>query len=274
MVSGTLPWPGHGILIGFWRSEVSIVQEKNEKKIAGFFQPVQKISVVDDIIEQIKSLMRDNHFRPGSKLPSERELAKQLGVSRPSLREALRTLALMGVLDTRHGAGSQIADSGADVLRTPFEFLMMLEQPSVRELYEARELIEVFLAGRAAECRTDEEVTAIEAALAEMREVLASPDPTAWTEPNLRFHAAVWKAAHNVVLEHILGCLRDGIRLCIETSRRAFRSLVVPYEVHAEITDAIRRRRPEAARRAMSRHMKLAMEALQDLESHSRGGPQ
>jgi GntR family transcriptional repressor for pyruvate dehydrogenase complex len=247
---------------------VIFTQEKSEKGVK-FFRPVQKTSVVNDIIEQIKGLIRDNRFGPGSKLPSERELAKQLGVSRPSLREALRTLALMGVLDTRHGAGNQIADSGANVLRTPFEFLIVFEQPSVRDLYEARELIEVFLAGRAAERRTAEELAAIEAALADMRKVLTDPDPSAWTEPNLRFHAAIWKAAHHPVLEHVLSCLRQGIHLCIETSRRAFQSLVVPYEIHAKIAEAIRRQQSETARRAMSQHMKLAREALQKLEENS-----
>ena len=114
------------------------------------FRPVQRLTVVDDILLQLKSRLRQNRLGAGGRLPSERELARELRVSRPSLREALRTLAHMGVVDTRQGSGTQIAPSGSKVLRAPLEFLLALEQPSIAHLLETRELLEVYLAGRAA----------------------------------------------------------------------------------------------------------------------------
>ena len=122
------------------------------------FRPVQKTTVVEDIIHQVKEMMRRSQYVAGSRLPSERVMADELGVSRPSLREALRTLTLMGVLDTRHGSGTQVAESGSRVLRAPLEFLFLFENPSVSDLHETRSLIEIFLAERAAKHRTDEDL--------------------------------------------------------------------------------------------------------------------
>src|SRR5262245_44934190 len=136
------------------------------------FHSVPGNSVVEEIIEQIKDLIHSERYAPSARLPSERDLAKQLKVSRPSVREALRTLTLMGVVDTRHGSGTQIAASSARVLKTPFEFLLSLDRPSMEELLEARELLEVFLAGRAAERRTQEDLGAIQRALDDMRRAL------------------------------------------------------------------------------------------------------
>lgn len=98
------------------------------------FRAVQKVSVCEEIIEQVKTLVGNNHFGPGSRLPSERELAEHLSVSRPTLREALRTLAIMGVLQTQQGSGTQVADSSKDILKAPFEFLLILDQPSISEI--------------------------------------------------------------------------------------------------------------------------------------------
>src|SRR5881394_908631 len=106
----------------------------------------RKGSVVNGVLGRLKPILT-----AGSRLPSERELSRRLKVSRPSLREALRTLELMGVVDTRHGSGTQVADSGTNVLKAPLEFLFMLDQPSIADLNDTRALLEIHLAGRAAE---------------------------------------------------------------------------------------------------------------------------
>jgi GntR family transcriptional repressor for pyruvate dehydrogenase complex len=231
------------------------------------FRTIQKMSVCEDIIEQIKELVRKNHYGLGSRLPSERELAEQLGVSRPSVREALRTLAILGVLQTRHGSGTQVSESSENILRAPFEFLMILDQPTLFELYETRALIEVFLAGRAAERWTDIDLEAIEAALDEMQCNVSNPKLHA--EANVRFHEAVAAAAHNTVLGRVMTCLHDGIRICIEATQPAV-SVRVSFEVHQEIFNAIRQRNPEEARRAMTKHMAIAMETLPNVQADER----
>src|SRR6185369_809028 len=123
----------------------------------------RKASVVSGVLGRLKPILT-----PGSPLPSERELSRKLRVSRPSLREALRTLELMGVVDTRHGSGTQVASSGTDVLKTPLEFLFMLDRPSIEDLVETRTLLEVHLAGREDARRTEKDIAAIESALKDM----------------------------------------------------------------------------------------------------------
>jgi GntR family transcriptional repressor for pyruvate dehydrogenase complex len=224
------------------------------------FRPVQKHTVAAEIIEQVKSLMRRRRYLRGARLPSERDLAKELNVSRPSVREALRMLTLIGVLDTRHGSGTQVASSSSNVFKAPFEFLIMLDRPSIHDLYETRELIEVFLAGRAAERRTSEDLAALESALREMRRVL--PDWAAMIEPDVRFHQAVAAAAHNCVLERVMGSLHDAIRSAIQAAIPGARDIVGSYKAHRKIFDAIRQKNPEAARRAVARHMDLTFAAI------------
>src|SRR5436305_1382374 len=93
-----------------------------------------KMTVLEDVIEQIKALVKDAEYLPGTRLPSERELARQLGVSRPSIRHALSALTQVGVLKTRQGAGTVVAGSSENLLRAPFEYLMLMEHPSVYDL--------------------------------------------------------------------------------------------------------------------------------------------
>lgn len=214
-------------------------------------RPVRKSTVVDDIIGQIKGLIRRNHLGPERRLPSERDLALQLGVSRPSVREALRTLERMGVVDTRHGSGSQIAGSGSNVLRAPFEFLLALDQPTIEDLHETRTLLEVHLAGQAARRRTGADLATLEAALGEMR---ARPGTTG---PDHRFHLAVAQAAHNPVLERIMASLGRSIQEMMDRAWTGVGDLKSSYAVHEEVFQAVRRRNARGAARAMARHMEI-----------------
>ena len=212
-------------------------------------KPVRKTSVVDDILGQLKGLIRQNRFGDGRRLPSERDLATQLGVSRPSVREALRTLELMGVVDTRHGSGTQVADSGLNVLQAPFEFLLALDRPTIAHLHETRTLLEIHLAGRAAERRSDSDLAAMEAALRDMR---AKPGVT---EPDHRFHQAVAVAAHNSILLRIMTSLSRSIYEMMDAGWPGVHDPKSGYTLHEPIFQAIRRRNARQAARAMDQHM-------------------
>jgi len=234
------------------------------------FSPVERTSVVEHIVDQVKALVRENRFGLGSKLPNERELARQLGVSRPSLREALRTLSLMGILDSRPGAGTRFRTAAHDILKVPFEFFVMLEQPSLALLHETRELIEVFAAGLAAERRTEEDVDRLATATAALKD--AVPRPEAWAPANIAFHSAVARAAHNPVLERMMSSLYDGMRLVIEAGRRAVRDdLASAYRLHDDIFRAIRRGSVAAARAAMQRHMDVSLANLTQGKKSAQG---
>ena len=208
----------------------------------------RKASVVTGVLGRLKPILT-----AGTRLPSERELSRKLRVSRPSLREALRTLELMGVVDTRHGSGTQVADSGREVLKTPLEFLFMLDQPTIEDLVETRALLEIHLAGRAAERRTEEDLAVLQKALDDMVPVLAKPQDL--TEPDLRFHQAIAAASHNRLLERIMNCLRDAIADAMNAAWPGVPDMDTSYGMHVKIFNAIKRRNGAGARQATSRMM-------------------
>jgi len=213
--------------------------------------PVRKTTVVDGIIGQIKGLIRENRFAEARRLPSERDLAVQLGVSRPSVREALRMLELMGVVDTRHGSGSQVALSGSNVLQAPFEFLLALDRPTIAHLHETRTLLEVHMAGRAALRRTDSDLAVMESALRDMR---SHPGVT---DPDQRIHRSVAQAAHNPVLERVMTSLSRSIHDMMDAAWPGAHDLNSSYAVHEAVYRAVRRKSERQAARAMARHMEM-----------------
>lgn len=219
--------------------------------------------VRDKALRQIQALLRENPG-PAYRLPGERELAERLGVSRPSVREALRTLAQQGMLRTRHGAGTQAAGGGA-ALEAAFGALLAQVEPPLLDLYETRELLEVYLAGRAAERRTEAELAQIEVALRALGDGLA--DPIERHGPNLRFHLAIAAAAHNPVLSEILSCLYAGIHARVEAAGLEVGRWPVSREIHEQIFEAIRRQNTQDAQRAMTVHMGIAIEEIRQIEA-------
>jgi GntR family transcriptional regulator, transcriptional repressor for pyruvate dehydrogenase complex len=217
-----------------------------------------KGTVVNGVLGRLKPILT-----AGTRLPSERELSKRLRVSRPSLREALRTLELMGVVDTRHGSGTHVADSGTDVLKKPLEFLFMLDQPSIADLHDTRSLLEIHLAGRAAERRTDADLAAIDLALKQMKKKLSRPSDV--TDPDLRFHEAIAAASHNRLLERLMNCLRGAISEMMNVAWPGQPDMNASYDLHVRVATAIRKKDVDGARRAMARHMEGMTDELRQV---------
>lgn len=233
-------------------------------------RPRRKRKVVGaGVLDQLKAMIASGALLPGGKLPAERELARQLGVSRPSLRETLRTLAVMGALDVRHGSGTQLAPSSTNVLSSSFEILLLLDQPTALDLYDTRELIEVHLAGRAAERRQAEDLRTIAQALADME--AAKPKSRPGMEANLRFHAAIAVASRCVVFARIMACLYDAIRASIHSASLGADDLDASLGVHRRVYEAIRLGDAEAARQAMKAHMEMGVADVR--RAYARSNP-
>src|SRR5690554_3440569 len=123
-------------------------------------KPAQHRTVVGDIVEQMKDLILEGTFRPGERLPSEKDLAVRFGVSRPALREALRTLNGLGlVTQTREGAVVSTRDER--FFAEPLSWLLLLNRVTVRELFEARKVLEVQIVGLAAHRATERDLQRI-----------------------------------------------------------------------------------------------------------------
>jgi GntR family transcriptional repressor for pyruvate dehydrogenase complex len=213
----------------------------------------------EQVITHVRGLIEQGALRPGDRLASERELSRQVGVSRPSVRAGMRSLAAMGVVQVRQGAGTFITAGPPALASEPLGLLAALHGLSLRELFEARRVLEAGTAGLAAERATPENVATLSDEVQGMYTAL--DDPQAFLDYDLRFHRAVAVSASNPVL----GALIEMVAALFFERRRApierARNLRETADLHRKVYQAIRNRDPEAARAAMDEHLRLAQAA-------------
>ncbi|MFF9819671.1 FadR/GntR family transcriptional regulator [Streptomyces sp. NPDC014006] len=178
--------------------------------------PLRPSPLVEQATQRLRAQIADGTWPVGSKLPGETTLAKDLGVGRSTVREALRALAGAGLVRPRHGAGVFVtATEPAE------DWPTQLRRAAVTDVYEVRAAVEVHAARLAARRRTDEDVAAIHAAL-EGRRAAATADDETFVDADIAFHAAVVAAAHNIVLSGLFAqftpVLRKGLTELIALS--------------------------------------------------------
>ena len=218
-----------------------------------------KDDVTVKLIAVFKQLISEGTMTPGGRLPSERELAASFGVSRSSLRQALKVLEIMGVISQRVGDGTYLNSSAKAILSEPMQFLILLDGISEHELMEARLIVEPELAAQAAERATDEDIAAIR------REVEAMEQPKLdqhqLIEHDLLFHQAIFAAAKNRVCGLMFAVVHQSLKNLITLT-----SQVVDAEhtlvLHRRILNAIRKRDSDEARRRMREHLLDARELI------------
>jgi GntR family transcriptional repressor for pyruvate dehydrogenase complex len=230
--------------------------------------PAEAPSTRDRVVEHVRRRIEGGRLRPGDRLPSERDLALELGVSRPSLRSGLEALEAMGVVVSRRGAGTFIADGPPTLGAEPLSLLASLHGFTQNEMFEARLVLEVGVAGLAAEHTSPEQLATM---AEELTELFASlEDPTAFLLHDVRFHRAVAAGCGNRVLAALMEMVSAQFyELRKETIPRA-RDLRESAEMHRRVYRAIRSHDPEAARATMHEHLKTAQHA-QTLEREREG---
>jgi GntR family transcriptional repressor for pyruvate dehydrogenase complex len=217
--------------------------------------PIARPAVADEIVNRLIRLILDEQLKPGDRLPSEHELMAQLAVGRSSLREAIKTLRAMGVVDVVNGNGMFVGRGGASLGSRPLSWGLLMHGGGPHELIDARRLIESELAALAAQHASDEEI----ATIGELATARPSTDPEARSQTAIDFHLAVARAAHNVVLSYFLEGLQHILRDWISSTNVAHPedALRNPDE-HVPIFHAIRTRDAEDARAAMAVHLDAA----------------
>jgi len=211
------------------------------------------------VVEHVRSLISSGTVRPGDRLPPERELARELKISRSSLRAGIGFLSAMGVLKSRHGAGTFVSSgppaldsSSLDVLGTLHGFLPW-------QMFEARIVIESNVAALAAERATDEHIAELAEEVTEMYASL--DDPQEYLIHDVRFHRTIARAAGNP----ILAALMETITANLYANRRQTidnaQDLKESSEMHREIYRAIRSHNPAQARLTMEQHLNMARTA-------------
>ena len=187
-------------------------------------EPIKKRRIPDKIISRINLLVDSGVLQPGSKLPPERELAKMLHVSRPSLREALRALSLLGIITHQPGSGTFLSSSLSFLPSEPFRLLFSMNKEVLLHLIEARKTIEGGIASLAAQKRTKKDLASLTYALESMKNNLHNPD--LFNKYEIDFHEQIITASKNVILREIMGKLNLLLRQSREEGIRYTKDLL------------------------------------------------
>ena len=233
------------------------------------FGPIKPKKVADAVLEQLRGRLEDGSIGPGDQLPSERELAEQMRVSRPVVREAINLLVGQGLLEIRSRCGVFVRAAGSAGLSDPLTNLIGDSLDRMIELLEVRRTLESQTAAFAAEYASPRDIDDLATLLEEFER--AHRQQASIEGSDARFHGRVAQAAGNTVLMHLLAPLQQTLARCSGTVAARFRNSDLYGETilrqHRAIFEAIRGHDPEAARVRMQEHLDFVM---RELRYHSR----
>lgn len=214
---------------------------------------IQRVKLRDQVADMLLDMISSGGYGEGDRLPPERVLVEQLGVSRTVVREALNLLEARGILSIEHGRGAVVTSNGAHVLHNGLGILLRMEPSALWELMEIRKALEVEVAGLAAERATPEDTEIMHAALDRMRENINAPE--GYVDADVEFHDLLVRSARNRVLlmmmEPIVDLLLSSRRMTGSKEANAKRAL----RAHEAILKQVEAKDVEGARIEMRKHM-------------------
>ena len=230
-------------------------------------QPIGRRRLSDDVIGQLKTLLVDKNLKPGDKLPPERDLSGLFQVGRPSIREALRTLDILGFVDIRPGDGVYVRDPrGGSFLRNiqeSLEILVQLEPKTLLEIFEVRMILETKTASMAAKFAGPKDLAFLQTVFGELEDRLT--DPQSYSEKDWEFHKAVARCSQNNVLFHLINLCSALTKLTSQRFLEVPNITAVFHPDHRAIFQAIQNRSEKKAAQAMTEHLFRAQESIQRL---------
>ena len=229
--------------------------------MTGGTQTIKRQKLADTVTDRLLAMIREGELELGSKLPAERDLAARFGISRASLRDAIRHLELLGYLTVRQGGGTVVRMPDSLTLTQPFQHVLSSHSYLATDLVRFRFLLEPEVAALAAEQCTEENALQLRASLqtqdqlVEERKQLASED--------LRFHRIIAQCAGNVTVLHVLDTLQallHDLRMRLLTGDQPCLTL----RQHEDITNAIVDHDAEAAKISMTEHLEAVMNSVRE----------
>lgn len=219
------------------------------------FTPIKSMKVYEQIVNQIKDMITKGILKKGDKLPSERELVDELGVSRASIREALKTLQMMGLVECRQGEGNYITKDNEISFLQPLTSMVILQQSNQEEILEFRKIIEVENAFLATKRMDESEIQELKDIILDMEKV---------TDENLdamldkQFHYKIAQGSKNYLVTNVL----NSISMLMDMSIKEIREEILKEKEnklkllnqHKEILKALEQKDPEGASKAMKKH--------------------
>ncbi len=220
-------------------------------------QKIQQLKLNEEVVKRVKEMITSQAYRPGDKLPSEKELSEMFGVSRMSIREALAILSSAKIIDIRHGEGSFVRDVNVSQYIPPVVVSMMKFPDTLLELLEVRMILEASAVELAAERANKEHLQDMQVALqGYLDEVLANRSGDQY---DLRLHKTIAQATGNSVLVEFMDRISDmvfeGMQYTLRQNVGNEHKVRKVYDEHARIVEAIQTRNPNQARLAMIQHL-------------------
>ncbi len=238
------------------------------------FQKVEPEKLSHTVVRQIERLILQGVLRPGERLPAERELSDRMGVSRPSLREAIAALETAGLLVSRAGSGLYVADVLGSAFSPALIRLFASHEEAVADYISFRRDLEGLAAERAARLGSDTDLAVIDSLFQKMQAAHSKRDPSDEAQLDAEFHMAIIEASHNVIMLHMMRSMFDLLRAGLFYNRQAMfrqrqtRDLLL--DQHRAIRDALLARDASAARRAVEAHLDYVQTTLADLARADR----
>lgn len=223
-------------------------------------EPVKRIGISEDVIRRVLKLIQEGQLAPGDRLPNERDLAAALQVSRPMLREGLRALAFMKVIEIRQGDGTYVTSLTPELLTENLDWVFSLDESSSDQLLQARKVVEPGIAALAAQFITDQELLQLEECLHLAQD--HAYDIPLYVDSDICFHRTIFDAAHNPILKrfmasvtHLDRVVRINLLERLSEAARAFEIRQVR-EDHSRVIEALRAHDPQMAQTAMLDHLR------------------
>jgi GntR family transcriptional repressor for pyruvate dehydrogenase complex len=222
--------------------------------------PIRREPLATQVARRLVEFILSGQVEPGERLPPERQLAEAFGVGRSAMREALKSLSLIGLVEVKQGDGTYLRKANSALLPEVIEWGLLLGEQRTMDLVEARQKIEAIMAGLAAERRDERDLQDLRRLLVNME--LAS-DVAAFVEADVAFHLRIAETARNLVLRDILSNVQALLRAWIRRVIASMGETRTSYAEHVPIYEAILRGDAAGASAAMEAHMASAAGRLQ-----------
>lgn len=228
------------------------------KRLGGqrsLFSSVKASKIPDVLYKQLVSLITTGEIKPGERLPSERDMSLELGVSRQSIREAIYRAKAAGLIEVKQGGGSFVISSLRGNLKQPLSVLLEGQAGKIFEFLEVRKLIEVWCAEKASMAARAADLKRMEGTLKRMHK--AKLATSGWEKADLEFHSAIAAATQNVIALHLMEGLKESFHAYFRvkkfTTRSERRDVIL--RQHERIFEAIKRKNPQEARKRALEHL-------------------
>jgi GntR family transcriptional repressor for pyruvate dehydrogenase complex len=230
---------------------------------------LKRVSLVDSIVEEIKNKIISGELKDGDMLASQDEMAKSMQISRPSLREALRRLQLMGLIEFQHGRGTFVKTVQPQDFMNPILGFLPIDKKTAYELLEARLYLESSVAALAAQKATDEDIRSLDEVLQKMEIAAKKLDVKEFAVQDVKFHLLVAEGSRNKIMVQIVNILRGLLQKLVNRvfdthHDRLEETFTITIDYHKEILDSIKSHSVSKARRAMEKHIRDVQNKLEE----------